>query len=249
MRSLPLSLTMSLILLPCWLAPAVADDPPVAERVEALIAKLGAKQLDDREAALRQLYAIGDPARQSLLAAREHQNGEVRSRVARLLALLAHRQGALEFAVVAKPGVQIKERARKASEDKEGQGYAPPKGYRWIPIAPSAQAKLGGKELLIAPPGKHRWDLGAIGELRTIANPMTGGPVPFFRIAPKLVPAFRAFTGRHLDRQLAIIVFGQVISAPTIQAALEGEGMILGLSAAELKALQTSIKALRAGNK
>lgn len=237
---------LTLSLLVCLSVVALADEPPLAERVDALIARLGAEAPADGEAALRELFAIGEPARKPLLAVREGASPPLRGRLARLLRLLERPAGAFEFALVAPAKLEAAERARKAREPKEGQRYLPPRGHIWAPVAPQAQRGAVSERLLVV--SDPRWDLTAIKALRTARDPHTQQLVPMFRIAPGRAAAFHAFTKQHLDRELAIVAFGRVIAAPRIMSPLREEGMISGLDpVAEVPALQRIIRALKQG--
>ena len=70
-------------------------------------------------------------------------------------------------------------------------------------------------------------------------------PVVFFRWNSQGTSIFREFTANHIDRQLAIIVDGEVISAPVIQSRIGRDGQIEGQFTAQ-EAADLSV-ALRSG--
>jgi hypothetical protein len=75
------------LFLPALMLPA-ADPPLSPQRLAALVERLGGDDFRDREAAARELDALGAAALPALRAARKHSDPEVRRRVADLLSAL-----------------------------------------------------------------------------------------------------------------------------------------------------------------
>jgi hypothetical protein len=83
-----------------------ADLPQTGQpEIQRLIRKLGSENFQEREAASRDLAAIGEPARSALRSARDSSDLEVRRRAARLVELLVDADAARE--AVALQGVWV----------------------------------------------------------------------------------------------------------------------------------------------
>ncbi|HEY0139295.1 MAG TPA: protein translocase subunit SecD [Thermoanaerobaculia bacterium] len=55
-----------------------------------------------------------------------------------------------------------------------------------------------------------------------------GEPVISFNLTPEGAPKFSALTGANINRRLAIVLDNKIVSAPTIQSEIAGEGQITG---------------------
>jgi preprotein translocase subunit SecD len=55
-----------------------------------------------------------------------------------------------------------------------------------------------------------------------------GEPIIAFSLTPEGAPKFGALTGAHVNRRMAIVLDNKVVSAPTINGRIDGEGLIEG---------------------
>jgi len=112
--------------------------------------------------------------------------------------------------------------------------------------APSAGTRTvthAGVELVIEAPRRFRLDRVAMG------RDNLGYPAIEFRIHGSEAKEFERWTGEIVDRRLAILIEGEVVTAPVVQSSLPGEGIISGgagdFTEAEVRTLYAR---LRAGN-
>lgn len=73
-----------------------------------------------------------------------------------------------------------------------------------------------------------------------------GGVAVFFEIRPKFANDFAAFTGKNYGQRMAIVLDGQVMSAPTLQGTISDSGQITGL--ADLEEASDLALVLRSGS-
>ncbi len=65
-----------------------------------------------------------------------------------------------------------------------------------------------------------------------------------FELTESATAGFKTFTANHLGQPLAIVLDGRVLSAPVVQAAIEGEGVIVGdFSEDEARTLSAQLSA------
>ena len=167
---------------------------------------------------------------------------------------LAERPGTVEFRVCASSDEE--RRWRDISAELE-QPLLAPKRYRWLPVdiedhfpyvlvhvpeqvvaAQMQKLRVSGspddspamKSLRAEFESTLRDEVFTGGQLargEVRQHPISGNVV-WFEFKPERKQAFEAFTGRHINEQLAIVLDGRVVAWPVIKSALPGEGMIVG---------------------
>lgn len=134
---------------------------------------------------------------------------------------LCLRKGGLEFTPVAKAEVERAERARRKAK---GGAYAgPPEGFRWMP------GRSGGPDRLLEVV-ETTWTSADLdpAELKVQPDNQGFGFTVAFGIAESRREEFEGFSASFLKRQLAIVLDGEVESAPVIRDRLPGKGIISG---------------------
>jgi protein-export membrane protein SecD/preprotein translocase SecF subunit len=151
----------------------------------------------------------------------------------------------LDAWLTAHPGVSFESFNRLPPE----QG-GPTPTLRWFPRrVPKEQLDATPPEkrlvLLILPP--EEWifsgnDLESVGSDRD----QLGYPAVHFEMSPEKRDAFGAFTEKHVDEQMAIVLNGEIVTDPRIKSKLPGSGIIEGgaggFSQKEVKDLVTVLR-------
>jgi preprotein translocase subunit SecD len=107
----------------------------------------------------------------------------------------------------------------------------PSQGVRWCERAPwedETNSAIDRAMLLIEPTNLDECFGGSDFAKVFLSSDMLGYPAIGFAFRDELKDAFRAFTGKNVDRRMAILVGDVVISAPNIEDPLPGAGIIRG---------------------
>jgi len=148
--------------------------------------------------------------------------------------------GSLEFRIVAdKPLLDAEAKKKKAG----GVGYRPPAGYGWYPVKKRAQGQFGNEKetlLLLQTSDSDNFTGDKLDKVGSDFQNLQ--PVATFSFKSEHKAAFGEFTGRNVDKRMAIVYNGEVVSAPTIQSQIDGSGIITGLNQDELERLQKVLK-------
>ena len=138
--------------------------------------------------------------------------------------------GLLEFRIVAEEAEEAKERGRREERGSEYPG--PPDGYEWLPQRTHDSSAPPAPDRLVAIPADPAETFRSrdLDPERVGVRPSGFGPsfVITFAFTDSRVPDFGAFTEKYVRRQLAIVIDGQIESAPVIQEKLPGGGQISG---------------------
>ena len=153
---------------------------------------------------------------------------------------LATRTGRLELRLVAKDQDAVKIAALR-----RGESVA---GYAFCPYTESAQKAVPGraddKGLMIVT--NDGYEITSYFLRRAYASSdETGRPAVAFELDPEGAKRLASMTGEHIGEQIAIIVDGEIYSAPVIRSQISSKGMISGLE--DKKEADMLVRALESG--
>ncbi len=215
----------------------------------------------------KRLRALGKSATVSV----DHEQGRLAVALERavdssereLLEGLLRSMGLCEFFIVLEPeharhlGIDLAAERSKLETWRAANPTAPLEAFNVIaePMGPHARmswvtvipAMTQGKEALGWPvllPGRVQEVHGATSFERTsAAQDALGFPAIAYELRPARAQAFADFSERHLHQRLAIVMGGQLVSAPELETRLPGSGLIEGRFDAE--AIEGWVAALR----
>lgn len=211
------NLTMLTLLLAAVACSSKGDPDKVPEYIEAL----GATELEQRALAVENLVRVGEPALDALSKARHPLAKQIHDY------LKAPRSRALIEFIAVVDDQTLKRQINKKRLEKER--YGTPAGHLWIPVHRDTWKEFGGQRETLVAIGKRRWTEKTLEKIGTDQQNLE--PVVTFSVLPPLLGQFGAFTGGNKGRRMAIVLLGEVVSAPRIQSRIEGHGLVTGLSA------------------
>lgn len=125
----------------------------------------------------------------------------------------------------------------------EGADYAPPAGYAWHPVAERSRHEFNGESDWLVQLDNDNWTGEKLQRIASDTDSRTLSRIVLFEIRGAVNRAkFGVFTEKNIGRRMAIVFNNQIVSAPTIQSKLPGQGQITGMTDEEVATLTKILK-------